>query len=540
MLFRSLIRKYIYPLDSHNKFILEKFPETIDQLNLLEKICCNVSKEFYFSSNKEANTEKLGLSTIETVMCKSNRLINLQKFEPENLEQYYGNNLVYVIIVGAAQSGKTAVAKVIEKSGYTLLDALNITEEIKKKLATEENPAENINVSLEQLLEELKNRIMNRTNRKEKFVLDNFSLEDSSAIEKIVSMIGPPAFFIELQCNLIVLKERYKKKNELQELTEDQNAELEKASETYGEILKAFAPIKESTFTQSFQISSEISEARTSQELKVIFEPKIILLTHEQSINIDITLRNLSIKHGFIYIPLLEIIKEEILTDTLIGKELKQTRKMKKLDEESPDFEFYPMHYEINLLIQLVRNIINKLRTTQKYVLIDGLLKSNKLKDDNEKLEFRAIDELLTIEKEVGETQTVIRLSHEPYEDVADDRIAERIPVEEKVEEKKEEKKNEEGEEGEAEPEAPPPEEDEEGKPLKPKFNPLEFAWTNTEGKPRNLGQFFLAWKNCTSKNIDQYQDHGDSIEVTLDSLIESLIVGELSKSPIYVQIKIS
>ena len=134
----------------------------------------------------------------------------------------------------------------------------------------------------------------------------------------------------------------------------------------------------------------------------------------------------------------------------------------------------------------------------------------------------------------------MIRLSYEPYEDVADDRIAERIPVEEKVEEKKEEKKNEEGEEGEAEPEAPPPEEDEEGKPLKPKFNPLEFAWTNTEGKPRNLGQFFLAWKNCTSKNIDQYQDHGDSIEVTLDSLIESLIVGELSKSPIYVQIKIS
>eukprot|EP00826_Nyctotherus_ovalis_P021421 TRINITY_DN1690_c0_g3_i3.p1 TRINITY_DN1690_c0_g3~~TRINITY_DN1690_c0_g3_i3.p1 ORF type:complete len:567 (+),score=173.85 TRINITY_DN1690_c0_g3_i3:534-2234(+) len=231
----KLLKPYLYPIDGHSRFLLLNFPEEIAQLRYLENQCCNLAKEFYFYPQQGEIIVYPAVPTVETYMHKSNRVVVLTEFEEENMERYYGKQLVYAMVMGAPLSGKTTVAKMIEKCGFTLLDALVLAEDIKKKLATEDNPAESINVTLDQLIEELKLRVVRRENKSAKFVLDGFSLEDGAATERVIDALGAPAFFIELVCGDDVLKERYKKKNEVGELSEEQAAELEKMFVVYGD-----------------------------------------------------------------------------------------------------------------------------------------------------------------------------------------------------------------------------------------------------------------------------------------------------------------
>ena len=531
----KLLRRYLYTIDGHSKFLLIGFSDEVSHLQLLEKKCCNITKEFYFYPQQAESIIRLDIPTIETYMHKNNKLIPLTLFEAENMERYYGNQLTYAVIMGAPLSGKTTVAKMLERSGFTLLDTLVITEEIKKKLATEDNPAETITITLDQLVGELKLIITTRKNKREKFVLDGFSLEDSIAIDKIISLLGPPAFFIELLCTEDTLKERYKKKNEIPELSEDQIAELDKTFAVYNDLLKYLQPLKEAAFVKVLKINTEVVEESTLQEMKGLFEPDLILITQHANIVTDDILTNFSIKYDFLYIPLHTIIKTEIHNNSEIGKELKRTRKFRNTVEKTE--EYCPVHYETKLLIALVKDTIKKLRVEEKFVLVDGLLNTNRLKEENDKMELRVIDELLVIEKDIGEIRAIIRLTYDDYENIADDRVAVKKVIEEKKEAKeevKEEIKKEDEEEV-----APPPQEEE--KEDKPKFNPDDYAWTDTKGKPRNIGQFFSGWKKCTPKNmVFNLMEPSTKKELVLDSIMPSIISGQLSKTKTYFQVKFS
>ena len=150
------------------------------------------------------------------------------------------------------------------------------------------------------------------------------------------------------------------------------------------------------------------------------------------------------------------------------------------------------------------------------------------------------MDELFEIDKELGEIQAIIKLTHDDYEKVEDDRIAVNLVVEEPKEVKEEKKEEKKEGEGEGEEPPPPPPADEEDKQDKPKFKPEDFAWTNTEGKPRTIGQFFSGWKNSITKNnlFNEHQSEGYETELVLDSLIASVIGGQLSKNKIYIQVR--
>lgn len=527
-----LLKAYLYPVDGHCRFLLLDFSGEVAHLQQLESQCCNLAKEFYFYPQQGEIVVHPAVPTVETYMHRSNRVVTLTQFEEQNMERYYGEQLVYAMVMGAPLSGKTTVARMVEKCGFTLLDALVLAEDIKRKLATEDNPAESITVSLDQLIEELKLRVA----RREKFVLDGFSLEDGTATERVLDALGAPAFFVELVCGNEVLKERYKKKNEVAELSEEQTAELEKAFAVYSEILKSLQPLKEEPFTTVLEINSEAAEESTLQEVKGIFEPGLILITHDEVIDTDCILTNLSIKYNFLYVPLAPAIKAEIQSNTKIGRELKRTRKFRSTAEKLEDWEYCPVHYEAKMLVALVKDTIKRLRVEQKFVLVDGLLNTARLKEEEDKMQLRAIDELLGIEKEIGEIKAILRLSYDDYENVTDDRVAVKQVVEEKKEvqeEVKEEAKKEEDEE------PPPPPAEEEDKQEKPAFKAEDYAWTDTEGKPRNIGQFFSAWKKCACKNIFFNGIHsGINNEILLDSLISSIISGQLSKTKTYTQVR--
>jgi len=60
--------------------------------------------------------------------------------------------------------------------------------------------------------------------------------------------------------------------------------------------------------------------------------------------------------------------------------------------------------------MELVQKTIAANRTTQKFILLEGLINSNKLESQEERLELRFMDEFFAIEKNIGEVNSVISM----------------------------------------------------------------------------------------------------------------------------------
>ena len=104
------------------------------------------------------------------------------------------------------------------------------------------------------------------------------------------------------------------------------------------------------------------------------------------------------------------------------------------------------------LVMELVQNTIAANRTSQKFILLEGLCNSNKLESGEQRLELRFMDEFFAIEKGIGEVFAVISLQFksEPTQFIAD--REEEFPKD--AEEAKDDKPAAGDGEGEADPEA--------------------------------------------------------------------------------------
>ena len=421
-----LARKFVYPVSGNGKILLAGFPKNIKELELFEEACGTISREFYFYTSEDPNSTEF---TLQTYMHSQNRLTPLQNFSYDLMDTYNGTQLQYVLISGPGQSGKTSVAKRIEKCGFILLDMDSLTEELKKKMSTEENPPESINVTFDQKLEELKNRTLGRKNKEDRFVLDGLVFEDTDSIRKVVTALGPPMRFIELMCDPKELTKRYMKKGELAEMNEEEKGKFEKKMEAYNGTKKELAVVAGNKSVRYHEIKTDGPEDKLGPEVKEIFEPRLILLKHDSDINVGVVLMNLGIRYGFLFLDLANLIKQEIEDQTPIGKQLAQTKKPRELSKEyagTDDSKYCAIHYELKTVVNLIKQTIKKKGSKSQYIVINGFLNAHKLESWEEKQEFRAMDELFAIEKEIGQVRTVINFTKNAYEEFEDDRVPEK------------------------------------------------------------------------------------------------------------------
>merc|ERR1712083_568782 len=68
------------------------------------------------------------------------------------------------------------------------------------------------------------------------------------------------------------------------------------------------------------------------------------------------------------------------------------------------------VHFSMPLVMELVQNTIAANRTSQNFILLEGLCNSSKLDSDEQKLELRFMDEFFAIEKGIGEVFAVVSL----------------------------------------------------------------------------------------------------------------------------------
>lgn len=169
--------------------------------------------------------------------------------------------------------------------------------------------------------------------------------------------------------------------------------------------------------TREIHLNTDASLESTFEKLRSDFCAKIILVNHANRLNVDTSCCNLAIKYNMLYLSVFQLIKEHIEKDTKLGRALSASRKPKqlqilhKLNQGSTDeFEFSAVHFDLPIVMQLISETIMEKRTTQQFILLEGLCNSTKLSNDEDRLELRQMDELFALEKSVGEVNSVISL----------------------------------------------------------------------------------------------------------------------------------
>lgn len=72
-------------------------------------------------------------------------------------------------------------------------------------------------------------------------------------------------------------------------------------------------------------------------------------------------------------------------------------------------------------------------------------------------------------------------------------------------------------------------------------FKVYDYQWSNTDGKPRPLGQLFYKYKQCSVCEVHPSDDfsnnHFDAVNAGLDSIMGRLVNGDLSDVTSLVQV---
>lgn len=140
---------------------------------------------------------------------------------------------------------------------------------------------------------------------------------------------------IVVTCEKDTALKRYKKKLEIEELSEEQleeyNAKDKADTERVSSVVSRFSSWDRDGKTEIHTFSSEVSEETLTQEILEKFAPKVILVNHEKRLTVDTTCANLAIKYKFLYISVYQTIKQHIENNTEFGKRLLATKKPKEI-----------------------------------------------------------------------------------------------------------------------------------------------------------------------------------------------------------------
>jgi predicted nucleic acid-binding Zn-ribbon protein len=152
--------------------------------------------------------------------------------------------------------------------------------------------------------------------------IEDKSAEEKSADEKKVET---------------AIEKRWKAKNEVEEVPEDMQEEFKK-QEADAKVIKtglegAYQDM--GSRVNIVQLNCSGSLELTVKELSNVFMPKIVLINHEKDLKVDTPCANLSIKYNMLYISVYQAIKEEIKSESDLGKQLQQHKRMRELSISS-------------------------------------------------------------------------------------------------------------------------------------------------------------------------------------------------------------
>ena len=252
-------------------------------------------------------------------------------------EEKLGNKIEYGVLNGQTNAGKTTLATTMKNSlDFQVIDMKVLAEKIKASMVDEDgNPFEG-EIPVETVEKEVVKIISasKGSAERKKFVFDGFLHKDAASIIQFLDQFGFPTFWTNLTASEKSLKDRFCKKEGMDDFPEDQQ-------EVLAEQTSSFAAMKDELHMHYVnysdritisELSTDNSLETTKKELTSKFSPQVIILNHEKRLGIDTTCANLAIKYNMIYISVYQIIKYHIENKTNWGTDLMQTKRKKVLN----------------------------------------------------------------------------------------------------------------------------------------------------------------------------------------------------------------
>jgi adenylate kinase family enzyme len=237
----------------------------------------------------------------------------MNEWSKQLFEEKLGNKVEYGVIVGKSLSGKTTIAnKLSSMLGSTILDMKKITDKVRTQLGTDDEPFEG-EVPIAKV-EEYIAKTIQAAGPGSKFLFDSYTHPTDEGFLAFISKFGSPSFVIILTADEQFIKERWMKRNEVEDFPEDQLETLKADSNTN----KARRQFLLNTFEATpgrvsiISLNTSTSIESTMKELQNKVSPKVVLVNHEKKLPVDTTCTNLAIKYNMIYISAYQVIKNHI------------------------------------------------------------------------------------------------------------------------------------------------------------------------------------------------------------------------------------
>jgi adenylate kinase family enzyme len=204
-----MLRKIIYSGQKQDKFILNGFPDVIEQANEFEKNCAKISAVFLTTNEDENLVEiknnNLTLFNIDSLFQKEFRLKITDSWNFGRFQEMLGSKTDYIIVTGSWSSGKTTVCKYLNTHyGYQIIDHNEAFEACKKKHENDEEPPETI--PMQEVLEELRSIVEEKKKTSSKFVFDTFPGTEGEHFDKVLNYMGTPDYVMVVDADLQMRK----------------------------------------------------------------------------------------------------------------------------------------------------------------------------------------------------------------------------------------------------------------------------------------------------------------------------------------------
>ena len=501
----ALIRPLLYR-ENCNKFILENFPSTLEELEQFEKELCKINKLIYVSDDKVLENIK-DETSIEVFFKNENKLDLLGSNEitdfqvEECLDMTRDINIVY----GMPLSGKSVIAKHLQhKYNFVMLDFKDLIEAVKKTKIDPENPDAEPEIVFPDLVKGLKDYLEKEPMDK-RVIVDNFFIPNAAepflidtyekALE-IIKTIGKFRNLYEITCEEKTLIERYKVKEGIAEdLGEDQLAAfketLDKPKQLLGEIKALCANV--------IQVNTDGSEEKSKLVFDFSLGRNFIVIKHEYDVNIEKNLELFAAKNKLLYINVPKLIYSHFEQNDEYSVKLEASYGKKILSNEITDktnfdgyiyYKYNPIHFETGLVNEVILQYAGahykEIEKSGNFILLSGYLNYDLLPENELPFNLPLLEIKNTME--LGDFTSFVDITTKDIKETEDEeaiqlviekpkKVVEKDPLDVDGEEENQEQPPEEQQEEEENPDGVP------------KFKPEDYKWTSYDGVPRNYVQ---------------------------------------------------
>lgn len=148
------------------------------------------------------------------------KLKTIKEWNFKEFEEKLNGRHQFGFIVGKSLSGKSTIAKFMsDKLGYNLIDMKAETDELRKAKGTDGEPFEG-EIPVHEVEQEINKQIA-KAKPNSKFVFDDYTHKTEDEFLAYVEKLGVPDFCIFVTAKEDVIKARFMKKNEADEVNEE-------------------------------------------------------------------------------------------------------------------------------------------------------------------------------------------------------------------------------------------------------------------------------------------------------------------------------